>query len=292
MVWHQGRGAASERVFEMIYPEIDPVALHLGPLKVHWYGLAYLVGMAGGWALARWRIRHQVGGWTAQQVDDLLFYCALGVVVGGRLGYILFYNFDAWLADPLRLFRVWEGGMSFHGGFLGVLAAMWFYHRKHGKGFFELTDFIAPYIPIGLFAGRIGNFINGELWGKPTDLPWAMQLRCERFASLCRDKLGLPPDAGWTPPLHPNQLYEALGEGVLLFLLLWWYSSRPRPRMAVSALFLMGYGLFRFLVEFVRMPDAHIGYLAWGWLTMGQLLSLPMVLAGAGMMVRAYRKQA
>ena len=274
----------------MIYPEIDPVALQLGPLKVHWYGLMYLVGMAGGWALARWRIRHGQPGWSAQQVDDLLFYCAIGVVLGGRLGYILFYNFDAWLADPVRIFRVWEGGMSFHGGFLGVLAAMWFYHRKHGKSFFELTDFIAPYIPIGLFAGRIGNFINGELWGNPTDLPWGMQLRCDQFVSLCRDKLGLPPGTEWTPPLHPNQLYEALGEGVLLFALLWWYSSRPRPRMAVSALFLIGYGLFRFLVEFVRMPDVQLGYLAGGWLTMGQLLSLPMILVGVILLVMAYRR--
>ncbi len=191
----------------MIYPEIDPVALALGPLKIHWYGLMYLVGMLGGWALARWRIRQGQSNWTAQQVDDLLFYCAVGVVLGGRLGYILFYGFNDWLADPARIFRVWEGGMSFHGGFLGVLIAMWLYKRKHGKGFFELTDFIAPYITIGLFTGRIGNFINGELWGKPTDLPWAMQLHCNEFVSLCRDKLGLPPGTEWTPPLHPNQLY-------------------------------------------------------------------------------------
>ena len=160
----------------MIYPEIDPVALSLGPLKIHWYGLMYLVGMVGGWALARWRIRRCKSDWTARQVDDLLFYCAVGVVLGGRLGYILFYGFNDWLEDPVRILRVWEGGMSFHGGFLGVLAAMWLYRRKHGKGFFELTDFIAPYITIGLFTGRLGNFINGELWGKPTDLPWAMQL--------------------------------------------------------------------------------------------------------------------
>jgi phosphatidylglycerol:prolipoprotein diacylglycerol transferase len=274
----------------MTYPDIDPIAFHLGPLSVHWYGLMYLVGMAVAWALARWRVKRQ-GGWSAQEVDDLLFYCAVGVVAGGRLGYILFYDTGAWLHDPLRIFRVWQGGMSFHGGFLGVLAAMWFYHRRHGKRFFEITDFIAPYVPIGLFAGRIGNFINGELWGKPTTLPWGMRLRCDQFASLCRDKLGLPPGTDWTPPLHPNQLYEALGEGVLLFLLLWWFSSRPRPRMAVSALFLIGYGLFRFLIEFVRMPDVQLGYLAWGWLTMGQLLSLPMVLAGAVMLWLAYRRK-
>ncbi len=276
----------------MIYPDIDPIALSLGPLKVHWYGLMYLLGMLGGWSLARWRVARGQSGWSAQEVDDLLFYCAIGVVLGGRLGYILFYGFDEWLADPARIFRVWEGGMSFHGGFLGVLAAMWLYQRKHGKGFFELTDFIAPYITIGLFTGRIGNFINGELWGKPTDLPWAMRLRCDEFVSLCQYKLGLPPDTEWTPPLHPNQLYEALGEGLLLFALLWWFSARPRPRMAVSALFLMGYGLFRFLIEFVRMPDVQLGYLAGGWLTMGQLLSLPMIVAGLVLMLVAYRRPA
>ena len=275
----------------MIYPEINPVALELGPLQVHWYGLSYLVGMLGGWWLARWRIRATHQQWSVQQVDDLLFYCALGVVIGGRLGYILFYGFGDWLHDPLRLFRVWEGGMSFHGGFLGVLGAMWLYHRKHGKGFFELTDFIAPFIPIGLMTGRLGNFINGELWGKPTDLPWGMQLPCERFTHVCQYKLGLPPGTELTPPLHPNQLYEALGEGLLLFLLLWWFSSRPRPKMAVSALFLIGYGSVRFLIEFERMPDVQLGYLAGGWLTMGQLLSLPMILAGIGMMILAYRRK-
>ena len=276
----------------MIYPQPDPVALQLGPLQVHWYGLMYLVGLGGGWALARWRVRRRPDlRWSAEQVDDLLFYCALGVVVGGRLGYLLFYDFGTWLHDPLRLFRVWEGGMSFHGGFLGVLTAMWLYGRRHGRRFFELTDFIAPFVPLGLLAGRLGNFINGELWGKPTDLPWGMQVPCSRFASLCYQKLGLPPGTAWTPPLHPSQLYEALGEGLLLFLLLWWYSSRPRPRMAVSALFLIGYGLARFLVEFVRMPDVQIGYLAWGWLTMGQLLSLPMILAGLVLMWLAYHRR-
>ena len=274
----------------MIYPDIDPVALALGPLKVHWYGLMYLVGMLGGWALARWRIKHSHSNWTAQQVDDLLFYCAVGVVLGGRLGYILFYGFNDWLADPMRILRVWEGGMSFHGGFLGVLAAMWLYKRKYHKGFFDLTDFIAPYITIGLFTGRMGNFINGELWGKPTDLPWAMQLRCNEFISLCRDKLGLPSGTEWTPPLHPNQLYEALGEGLLLFIVLWWFSAKPKPRMAVSALFLIGYGLFRFLIEFVRMPDVQLGYLAGGWFTMGQLLSLPMIIVGIILMIFAYQK--
>lgn len=274
----------------MLYPDIDPVALTLGPLKIHWYGLTYLIGMVGGWWLARIRVRKPGSGWTSAQVDDLLFYVALGVILGGRLGYTLFYGFDNWLADPLVLLRPWEGGMSFHGGFLGVLLAMYLYARKHQLGFFKLTDFIAPFIPLGLFAGRIGNFINGELWGKVTDLPWGMQLRCDQFVQVCQHKLQLPPDALLSPPLHPNQLYEALLEGALLFLMLWLFSAKTRPRMAVSALFLIGYGTFRFTIEFVRMPDVHIGYLAGGWFTMGQLLSLPMIIIGAWMMIHAYRR--
>jgi phosphatidylglycerol:prolipoprotein diacylglycerol transferase len=276
----------------MLYPDIDPVAIALGPVRIHWYGLMYLVGLGGGWWLARWRIRRPGWSWTAREVDDLLFYIALGVVAGGRLGYILFYGFADWLEDPMRLFRVWEGGMSFHGGLLGVLLAMGLYGRRHGRGFFELTDFIAPFIPIGLFAGRIGNFINGELWGAPSGVPWAMQVSCERFAALCLDKLGLPPGTALTPALHPSQLYEAILEGLVLFALLWWFSSRPRPRMAVSALFLLGYGVFRFAVEFVRMPDAHLGYLAFDWLTLGQLLSAPMILGGVFLLWLAYRKPA
>jgi phosphatidylglycerol:prolipoprotein diacylglycerol transferase len=276
----------------MLYPDIDPVAIALGPVRIHWYGLMYLVGLGGGWWLARWRIRRPGWSWTAREVDDLLFYVAVGVVAGGRLGYILFYGFADWLEDPWRLFRVWEGGMSFHGGLLGVLLAMGLYGRRHARSFFELTDFIAPFIPIGLFAGRIGNFVNGELWGAPSALPWAMQVSCERFPALCFDKLGLPPGTALTPALHPSQVYEAILEGVLLFALLWWFSSRPRPRMAVSALFLLGYGVFRFAVEFVRMPDAHLGYLAFDWLTLGQLLSAPMILGGIFLLWLAYRKPA
>ncbi len=276
----------------MLYPDIHPVALTLGPVKIHWYGLMYLFGLAVGWWFARRRIRDPAFPWTSREVDDLLFYIALGVVAGGRIGYILFYGFGDWLADPLRLFRVWEGGMSFHGGLLGVLLAMALYGRRHGRAFFELTDFIAPFIPIGLFAGRIGNFINGELWGAPAQLPWAMQVSCARFPALCTDKLGLAPGTALSPPLHPTQLYEALLEGVVLFALLWWFSARPRPRMAVSALFLLGYGLFRFAVEFVRMPDAHLGYLAFGWLTLGQVLSAPMILGGGLLFWLAYRKSA
>lgn len=277
----------------MLYPDIDPVAIAIGPVKVHWYGLMYLVGFAGAWWLGRRRARRPQSPLTAQQVDDLLFYLALGVVAGGRLGYILFYNFDAWLADPVALFRVWEGGMSFHGGFLGVLVGALLFARRHGVGFWQQTDFVAPLVPVGLFAGRIGNFINGELWGGPalTELPWAMQLRCSEFVGLCRDKLALPPGTELTPPLHPSQLYQAALEGALLFLILWLYSARPRPTMAVSALFLVCYGVFRFAVEFVRMPDAHLGYLAFGWLTMGQLLSAPMILAGIALFIFAHTRK-
>ncbi|MBT8428452.1 MAG: prolipoprotein diacylglyceryl transferase, partial [Gammaproteobacteria bacterium] len=225
------------------------------------------------------------------QMDDLLFYAALGVILGGRLGYILFYDFESWLADPVQIFRVWEGGMSFHGGFLGVLVGMWCYGRRIGRTFFALTDFIAPLVPLGLLAGRVGNFINGELWGAPGSVPWAMQLSCANHPSVCWDNLLLAPSSVLTPPLHPTQLYEAALEGLVLFLLLWLFSARPRPVMAVSGLFLLGYGLFRFMVEFLRMPDAHLGYLAYGWVTMGQLLSAPMMLAGVLLLTLAYRKQ-
>jgi phosphatidylglycerol:prolipoprotein diacylglycerol transferase len=275
----------------MMFPDIDPVALQLGPLAVRWYGLMYLVGFGLAWWLGRLRAARDGAPITRAQVDDLLFYCALGVIVGGRLGYILFYGFDGWLADPLRLLRVWEGGMSFHGGFLGVLVAMWLYGRRVGRPFFALTDFIAPLVPLGLFAGRIGNFINGELWGAPAAVPWAMQVSCERLPGLCWNKLLLPPGTALTPPLHPSQLYQAALEGLVLFALLWWFSARPRPIAAVSGLFLIGYGVFRSLVEFVRMPDAHIGYLAWGWVTMGHLLSLPMILVGLVIFVLAYRRE-
>ena len=224
-------------------------------------------------------------------MDDLLFYGALGVIVGGRIGYTLFYSFDSWLDDPLQLFRIWEGGMSFHGGFLGVLVAMWWYGRRIRRRFFVLTDFIAPLVPLGLLAGRMGNFINGELWGAPGNVPWAMQVPCASHASLCWDKLGLPAGTALTPPLHPTQLYEAALEGLLLFLLLWVFSARSRPIMAVSGMFLVGYGLFRFAVEFVRMPDVQLGYLAYGWVTMGQLLSAPMIVVGIVLLILSYRNQ-
>ena len=275
----------------LTYPEIDPVMISLGPVSVHWYGAMYLVGFVAGWWLGRVRAARPGSGWSAQQVDDLLFYIALGVVLGGRLGYSLFYGFETLLQDPLSILRIWQGGMSFHGGLIGVLVAMLLFARRHGKGFFQATDFIAPLIPIGLGAGRIGNFINGELWGAPGDVPWAMQVPCDRFLALCLEKLQLPAGTLMTPPLHPNQLYEATLEGLVLFLLLWLFSARPRPVMAVSGMFLIFYGLFRFAIEFVRMPDAHLGYLAFDWLTMGQLLTLPMLLAGALLFGLAYRNR-
>jgi len=275
----------------LTYPHIDPVIISIGPLKIRWYGLMYLVGLLGAWWLGRRRARRPGSGWRPEQVDDLLFYGALGVVLGGRIGYVLFYGLQGWIEDPLRILRVWEGGMSFHGGLLGVILALWLYARRQGLPLFRVTDFVAPLVPLGLFAGRIANFINGELWGAPTRLPWGMQVECARFVSLCRDKLGLPAGTHLSPPLHPTQLYEALLEGALLFLILWLFSARPRPRMAVSGLFLLGYGLFRFAVEFVRMPDVQLGYLAFGWLTMGQLLSLPMILLGLALLALAYHRK-
>jgi phosphatidylglycerol---prolipoprotein diacylglyceryl transferase len=257
----------------LTYPNIDPVAVSLGPLKVHWYGIMYLIAFGTGWWLGRKRASRANSGWNAEQVDDLVFYFALGAVLGGRIGYTLFYGLDGFLHNPLSLFFVWQGGMSFHGGLLGVLGAMWLFKRKYGHGYWNTVDFVAPLVPWGLAAGRLGNFINGELWGKVTDVPWAMAF-----------------PTGGPLPRHPSMLYELLLEGPVLFAILWLFSNKPRPTMAVSGMFALFYGLFRFLVEFVRMPDAHIGYLAFGWVTMGQVLSLPLMAVGLALLFMAYRR--
>jgi phosphatidylglycerol---prolipoprotein diacylglyceryl transferase len=258
----------------LVHPQFDPIALQLGPVSVRWYGLMYLVGFVGGLLLGRLRARTRPDlGWTKRDLDDLLFYCVLGVVLGGRLGYVFFYKWSEYMHDPLRILYVWEGGMSFHGGFLGVILAMWWFARRTHRKWFDVTDFLAPLAPVGLAAGRVGNFINAELWGRPTEVPWGMIFRNV-------DEL----------PRHPSQLYEAALEGVLLFVILWVFSRKPRPTGAVSGLFLLGYGVLRFFVEFTREPDSFLGLLAMGW-SMGQWLCVPMILGGIIMLVWAYRSR-
>ena len=258
----------------LVHPQFDPIAIHLGPLGIHWYGLMYLIGFLGGLWLGKWRIRHTANPvMTERELDDLLFYIALGVILGGRLGYVIFYQPTYFLQHPLDIPMLWQGGMSFHGGFLGVLTGVWLFTRKYQKRWLPLMDFVAPLATIGLGAGRMGNFINGELWGKPTDGPWGMV-----FPQV--DSL----------PRHPSQLYEFALEGVALFLLLWLYSKKPRPVGAVSALFLIGYGASRFTIEFAREPDAFLGPLALG-MSMGQWLSLPMILIGLWMWRRAMQEK-
>ena len=253
------------------YPVIDPVAVELGPLKVHWYGLTYLAGLAFAWWLATRRSARPDTPVQRQHVDDLIFYAAVGIVVGGRLGYVVFYGWERLLADPGWLFRVWEGGMAFHGGLLGVVTATAMFARRQRIPFGDLADFVAPLAPVGLALGRLGNFIGQELWGRPSNVPWAMVFP--------RDPLGLA--------RHPSQLYQFALEGCLLFALVYWFSRRPRPRWSVAGLFLLGYGVLRFTAEFFREPDAHIGFDALGWMTRGQLLSLPMIAFGLWMLMAA-----
>lgn len=248
----------------LTHPSIDPVAFSLGPLQVHWYGLMYLLAFMLGWGLALLRANKPPLNWTYEEISDLVFYVALGVVAGGRFGYVLFYQPAILWYQPLAVFKIWQGGMSFHGGLLGVILALYFFGKKYKRSYLDLLDFVAPIVPVGLGCGRLGNFINGELWGRPTDVSWGMV-----FPHV--DRL----------PRHPSQLYEFFLEGVLLFLILWWYSSKPRRSGNVAALFAMLYSGFRFFVEFYREPDAFLGYIAFGWLTMGQLLSLPLFIIGA-----------
>jgi phosphatidylglycerol:prolipoprotein diacylglycerol transferase len=251
------------------FPGFDPIAFHLGPIRVHWYGIMYLLGFAAAWWLARRRAAAARSTWRAADVDDLIFFGMLGVILGGRIGYVLFYGLKFWAGDAWYPLKIWEGGMSFHGGLLGVATAMALFAWRRGRSIGDVYDFTAPLPPLGLFFGRIGNFINGELWGKTTTVPWGFEVNGQ--------------------VRHPSQLYEAALEGLLLFAVLWWFSSRPRPRLAPSGLFLIVYGAVRFLIEFVRVPDEHIGYLAGGWLTEGQLLSLPMIIGGAAVLGWAYR---
>jgi phosphatidylglycerol---prolipoprotein diacylglyceryl transferase len=272
----------------LTYPEINPVALKVGPLAIHWYGIMYVIGVAGGWSLLQLRIRHFKLKWTSDQLSDLVVYVVLGVVLGGRLGYVLFYNLPFYLIHPLQSLAIWDGGMAFHGGLIGVAIAIMLYGRKFGRRFFEIADLIVPVVPIGLGAGRIGNFINGELWGQIADLPWAMRLPCNdvRFLRYCNGMT-----TGYSQPRHPSQLYEFFLEGAVLFTVMWFFSGRIRPRRAVTGLFALLYGVFRFAVEFVRLPDAQLGYLAFGWLTMGQVLSVPLILLGIVLLAMASKNQ-
>ena len=266
--------------------EIDPIAFGLGPLQVHWYGIMYLLGFLVAWWLGRRRIRAgRLPGVDEAGFGDLMFYGMLGVVLGGRIGYILFYDLKTYIADPLQVLQIWKGGMSFNGGLLGVLVAVWWWARKHRLHVFDVVDFIAPLVPPGLGFGRLGNFINGELWGKPTEGNWGVVFPASLpspFSSMDATALRAQFDAGTLNPFlrHPSQLYQATLEGLVLFAFLWWYSSKPRPRYAVAGWFALLYGVFRCAVEFVRVPDAQLGYLAFGWLTMGQLLQLPLIAFG------------
>ncbi|WP_242113009.1 prolipoprotein diacylglyceryl transferase [Luteimonas aquatica] len=266
--------------------QIDPIAIHIGSRGVHWYGIMYLLGFLAAWFLGRARVKAgRLPGVDANAYGDLMFYAMLGVVLGGRLGYILFYDLRTYIDNPLQIVKIWEGGMSFHGGLLGVVAAMFWWARKHKLAFFDVADFIAPLVPPGLGFGRLGNFINGELWGKPTGGTWGVVFPQDPDVTRLRlgaEALRAQFEAGTLNiyARHPSQLYQFALEGVAMFAILWWFSSRPRPRYAVSGLFALLYGVFRFAVEFVRLPDQQLGYLAFGWLTMGQALSLPLILIG------------
>ena len=252
------------------FPQIDPIIFEIGPVALRWYGLMYLVGFVAAYWLASRRLHRT--GWTSEQLSDLLFYCFIGVILGGRFGYVMFYSFSSFLENPLYLFKIWEGGMSFHGGCLGVIVAAAIYSKVRSWSFLAVGDFIAPLVPIGLGAGRIGNFINGELWGRETTVSWAFVF----------------PDAG-PDPRHASQLYQFFLEGAVLFVILWLYSAKPRPVGSVGGLFLLGYGVFRFFVEYFREPDAHIPLNALG-LSQGQMLCIPMIVAGLALIIYANKK--
>ncbi len=252
------------------YPNLDPVAISLGPISIHWYAISYLVGIGLVWWTLGYRNRHYASGYSDEEVSDLVFFAVLGVLLGGRIGYMLFYGMENLMANPASALRVWEGGMSFHGGLIGVLLGVLWFARKTGRTFFQITDFIAPSIPIALGCGRIGNFINAELPGRVTEAPWGLVYPGEVVAR------------------HPSSLYQAMLEGPVLFALLWVFAMKPRPGMAVSGLFLVGYGLLRIFSETFRLPDSHLGFVLFDQVTQGQLLSLPMVLLGAGFIAYSY----
>lgn len=283
-----------------VHPQWDPVALHLGPIQAHWYGLMYLLAFAFAYGFAWYRAKSRAD-WNTDMVSDLVFYGALGVILGGRIGYVLFYQLGDFLANPLYLFKVNEGGMSFHGGFLGVAIAMLFFARKYQKNIWNVLDFIIPCVPTGLLFGRIGNFINGELWGRVSDggynwlmlFPQAMYADAELLQqNPALQSLAVNVNNQLLLPRHPSQLYQAFSEGVVLFVLIWWFAAKPRPRMAVTGLFVLGYGLARFITEFFRQPDADQGFILLGWMTKGQILSLPMVIVGLVLLILAYKNQA
>jgi len=255
----------------LTYPEIDPVIFSIGFLKIRWYGLMYLLGFVVAIMLAKARTKKSWSPIKRSEVDDLIFYCMLGVILGGRLGYVIFYGWQQLISDPFYIFRIMEGGMSFHGGLIGVIVALWLYGRKINKDMITMMDFVAPIVPLGLGFGRIGNFINGELWGKPTNVAWSFKVN--------------------GTSLHATQLYEAFLEGLVLFLILWVFTEKKRPKMQSSALFLIGYGIFRFFIEFYRVPDVHLNYLAFGWVTMGQILTAPMIIIGMTMFILANNKE-
>jgi phosphatidylglycerol:prolipoprotein diacylglycerol transferase len=266
--------------------QIDPIALALGPVRIHWYGLMYLLGFAAAWWLGRQRVQAgRLPGVDEHGYGDLMFYAMLGVVIGGRVGYILFYDLSEYIAHPLQVLKIWEGGMAFHGGLLGVCVAVWLWSRKHRLHFMDTIEFIAPLVPPGLGFGRIGNFINGELWGKLTHADWGVVFPSSLpmpYAAMTPAQLRAQYEAGALNVFarHPSQLYQFALEGLMLFVVLWTFSAKPRPRYAVAGMFALLYGVFRFLVEFVRVPDEQLNYIAFGWLTMGQLLSVPLVLVG------------
>lgn len=247
----------------LTFPNINPVAIALGPIQIHWYGLMYMLGFFSAWLLANWRVKKYQLAWTSEQISDLIFVLAVGVIAGGRLGYMLFYNTQELIDKPWVLFKLWQGGMSFHGGLIGVILAISYTAYRTKRSFLSVADFVAPLVPLGLAAGRAGNFINGELWGRVSEAPWAM----------------IFPNAGpW--PRHPSQLYELVLEGLVLFVVVWIYAAKPRPPGRITGVFLVGYALARITIELFREPDSQLGFIAFDWLTMGQLLSIPMVLVG------------